>query len=244
MSPSTSPRRSTSKSRPSWPITHKPVTTRRASATSFAAAPRKRVASWDSPLRRPFAVSNSPVEAPSLDEAPILHVDLDAFFASVEILDDPSLRGRPVCVGGAGDRGVIASASYEARRQGIKSAMSSVVARRMCPSLIILPGRFDRYEEYSQRFHEVVNDLTPDYKPLGLDEVFCDLRSLRRLKVAPLDAAWALRAGIREELQLECGVGLGRNKLLAKVASKQSKPRIVDHQLVQGDGVVWVSRAL
>jgi DNA polymerase IV len=189
-------------------------------------------------------VSNSPVEAPSLDEAPILHVDLDAFFASVEILDDPSLRGRPVCVGGAGDRGVIASASYEARRQGITSAMSSVVARRMCPSLIILPGRFDRYEEYSQRFHEVVNDLTPEYEPLGLDEVFCDLRSLRRLKVAPLEAAWALRARIREELQLECGVGLGRNKLFAKLASKQSKPRVVDHQLVQGDGVVWVSRAL
>jgi DNA polymerase-4 len=189
-------------------------------------------------------VSNSPAESPSLEEAPILHVDLDAFFASVEILDDPSLRGKPVCVGGAAERGVIASASYEARRHGVKSAMPSVVARRLCPDLIILPGRFDRYEEYSHQFHGVVNDLTPDYEPLGLDEVFADLRSLRRLGVRPLDAARELRGRIREELQLECGVGLGRNKLFAKLASKQSKPHVVDHQLVVGEGVVWVSPEL
>jgi DNA polymerase-4 len=189
-------------------------------------------------------VSNSPVESPSIEEAPILHVDLDAFFASVEIIDDPSLHGKPVCVGGAAQRGVIASASYEARRHGVKSAMPSVVARRLCPELIILPGRFDRYEEYSHRFHGVVNDLTPDYEPLGLDEVFADLRSLRRLGVRPLDAAWELRSRIREELRLECGVGLGRNKLFAKLASKQSKPRVVDRELVEGDGVVWVSAQL
>jgi DNA polymerase-4 len=173
-----------------------------------------------------------------------LHVDLDAFFASVEILDDPSLRGKPVCVGGAAQRGVIASASYEARRHGVRSAMPTVVARRMCPDLIILPGRFDRYEEYSQRFHTLVNDLTPDYEPLGLDEVFADLRSLRRLDVRPLEAAWHLRGRIREELHLECGVGLGRNKLFAKLASKQSKPHVVDSELVEGDGVVWVDPRL
>ena len=114
-------------------------------------------------------MSNSRVESPSLEEAPILHVDLDAFFASVEILDDPALRDKPVCVGGAAQRGVIASASYEARRFGVRSAMASTVARRLCPELIILPGRFDRYEEYSRRFHALINDLTPEYEPLGLD---------------------------------------------------------------------------
>jgi DNA polymerase-4 len=176
-----------------------------------------------------------------VDEAPLLHIDLDAFFASVEILDDPSLKGKPVCVGGVGERGVIASASYEARRFGVRSAMASVVARRLCPDLIVLPGRFDRYEVYSRQFHDVVRDLTPDFEPLGLDEVFCDLRSLRRLNVRPIAAAAALRSRIADELGLLCGVGLGRNKLFAKLASKKSKPHVVDGRLVEGPGVVWVS---
>jgi DNA polymerase-4 len=184
---------------------------------------------------------NSPSEDPGLDEAPILHIDLDAFFASVEILDDPSLKGKPVCVGGGAERGVIASASYEARRFGVRSAMPSVVARRVCPELIILPGRFDRYEAYSRKFHDVVRDLTPDFEPIGLDEVFCDLRSLRRLGVRPMAAAQELRSRISNELELLCGVGLGRNKLFAKLASKQSKPRVMGGRLVPGAGVVWVS---
>jgi DNA polymerase-4 len=186
-------------------------------------------------------VLNSPSKSPTVDEAPILHVDLDAFFASVEVLDDPTLKGKPVAVGGAGERGVIASASYEARRYGVRSAMPSVVAKRVCPSLIILPGRFERYEVYSRQFHDVVRDLTPDYEPLGLDEVFADLRSLRRLDVRPLEAAAALRRRINDELGLLCGVGLGRNKLFAKLASKESKPRVVDRRLVEGPGVFWVS---
>lgn len=186
-------------------------------------------------------MSNSPSKDPSVDDAPILHVDLDAFFASVEVLDDPSLRGKPVAVGGAGERGVIASASYEARKYGVRSAMPSVSARRACPQLIILPGRFDRYEVYSRRFHEIVRDLTPEFEPLGLDEVFADLRSLRRLEIRPLEAAAQLRRRINDELELLCGVGLGRNKLFAKLASKESKPHIVKGRLVEGPGVVWVS---
>ena len=193
---------------------------------------------------RPFAALNSPSENPSVDEAPILHVDLDAFFASVEILDDPSLKGRPVAVGGGGERGVVASASYEARRFGVRSAMPSVVALRLCPELVMLPGRFDRYESYSREFHRVVRDLTPDFESLGLDEVFADLRSLRRLDVRPLAAAAALRARIMGELRLDCGVGLGRNKLFAKLASKKSKPHVDAGRLVPGPGVVWVSAAL
>jgi len=118
----------------------------------------------------------------------------------------------------------VASASYEARRFGVRSAMPTVVARRMCPELIVLPGRFDRYEVYSRKFHDVIRDLTPDFEPLGLDEVFADLRSLRLLNVRPVAAAEALRQRINTELGLECGVGLGRNKLFAKLASKKSKP--------------------
>lgn len=187
-------------------------------------------------------MSNLPSEEPTVDEAPILHVDLDAFFASVEVMDDPTLAGRPVAVGGGGERGVIASASYEARRFGVRSAMASVVARRLCPSLVIVPGRFDRYEEYSRRFHDIVRDVTPQFEPLGLDEVFADLRSLRRLGERPLDVARQLRVRVDGELGLRCGVGLGRNKLFAKLASKESKPTVRDGRLVKGPGVVWVSR--
>jgi DNA polymerase-4 len=186
-------------------------------------------------------VSNSPSKTPSVDDAPILHVDLDAFFASVEVLDDPTLRGKPVAVGGAGERGVIASASYEARKYGVRSAMPSITARRACPQLIILPGRFDRYEVYSRMFHDIVRDLTPEFEPLGLDEVFADLRSLRRLGVRPLEAGAQLRRRINDELELLCGVGLGRNKLFAKLASKESKPHIVKGKQVEGPGVFWVS---
>jgi DNA polymerase-4 len=186
----------------------------------------------------------SPPSEPSLDEAPILHVDLDAFFASVEILDDPTLAGRPVAVGGAGARGVVASASYEARRYGVRSAMPSVTARRLCPDLVMLPGRFDRYEEYSVRFHSLVADLTPVYEPLGLDEVFCDLSGLHRRGALPLEAARALRARLHEELSLTCGIGVARNKLFAKLASRRAKPRVEAGRLVEGPGVLWVSPEL
>jgi DNA polymerase-4 len=189
-------------------------------------------------------VSNSVSSGPSVLDAPVAHVDLDAFFASVEILDDPSLLGKAVAVGGGGERGVVASASYEARRYGVRSAMPSVIARRLCPDLIILPGRFDRYEEYSRRFHAIIRDLTPEYEPVGLDEVFADLRSLRRLQVDPIEASRELRQRVADELSLRCGVGIGRNKLFAKLASRRAKPRVENGQLVEGPGVLWVSPAL
>ena len=189
---------------------------------------------------RLFVVSNSLASA-TVDDYPILHVDLDAFFASVEVLDDPSLEGKPVAVGGAGDRGVIASASYEARTRGVHSAMSSIVARRLCPELIILPGRFSRYEEVSAQFHEVLADLTPVYEPLSLDEAFADLSSLRRLGVSPIAAAHELRHRIREEIGVGSGVGLGRNKLFAKLGSKQSKATFSNGVIHEGPGVFVVT---
>jgi DNA polymerase-4 len=184
---------------------------------------------------------NSHTDAPDLVQAPILHVDIDAFFASVEILDDPSLRGLPVAVGGAGERGVIASASYVARTFGIHSAMSSIQARRRCPSLIILPGRFDRYESYSKSFHDLVRDVTPNYEPLGLDEVFCDLSSLGLLGSAPLALAHDLQARLKAELGLQSGIGVARNKLFAKLGSKAAKPKFSTGGVTEGAGVFWVS---
>ena len=187
-------------------------------------------------------MSTSP-DSSTVDDYPILHVDLDAFFASVEVLDDPSLRGRPVAVGGAGDRGVIASASYEARARGVHSAMASVVARRLCPELIILPGRFSRYEEVSAHFHEILADLTPIYEPLSLDEAYADLSSLRRLRVDPTAAAHELRTRIREEIGVGSGVGVGRNKLFAKLGSKRAKATFSDGVIHDGPGVFVVTPA-
>ncbi|HET9089281.1 MAG TPA: DNA polymerase IV [Acidimicrobiales bacterium] len=189
---------------------------------------------------KPSDTWNSASEGPSLAEAPILHVDLDAFFASVEVLDDPSLRGRPVAVGGAGARGVIASASYEARRYGVTSGMPSVTALRRCSGLVIRPGRFDRYEELSRQFRGIVEDLTHRYEAIGLDEVFCDLSGLVRLGVRPVPAARALRARVIEEMHLDCGIGVARNKLFAKLASREAKSRVVAGELVAGPGVFYV----
>jgi len=168
-------------------------------------------------MAKPFAALNSSSKSPTVDEAPILHADLDAFFASVEVLDDPSLRASR-CGGRRGRGGVIASASYE----GVVSecaARCRVLWRNGLSALVILPGRFDRYEIYSRKFHDVVRDLTPDFEPLGLDEVFADLRSLRRLGIRPLDAAASLRARINGEL--DCSVGWG----LVETSSSRSWPR-------------------
>jgi DNA polymerase IV len=170
----------------------------------------------------------------------ILHVDMDSFFASVEVLDDPSLVGKPVVVGGTGKRGVVASCTYEARAYGIRSAMPSVEARRRCPRAIFLTGRYDRYAATSERLHEVLARFTPVVEPIALDEAFLDIAGGRRALGGPTSVAERVRAAVRAELSLECSVGVARTKLIAKLASRAAKPRATPQGVQAGTGVVVV----
>jgi DNA polymerase-4 len=160
---------------------------------------------------------------------PILHVDLDAFYASVEVLKDPSLAGKPVAVGSPTARGVVMSASYEARARGLHSAMPSVRARRVCPEAVFVPPDFDAYRAYSNRFREVLLSITPFVEPLSLDEAFLDVGGATLLFGTPLDMASRIRASIRSELSLVASVGVASNKFLAKLASTRAKPDGVLH---------------
>jgi len=170
----------------------------------------------------------------------VLHVDMDAFFAAVEVLDDPSLSGRPVIVGGTGDRGVVASCTYEARAYGIHSAMPSVEARRRCPQAVFLAGRFGRYSEMSERFHDVLQHFSPVVEGIALDEAFLDVAGSRRLLGEPPAIAHAVRAAVRHELEMDCAVGVARTKLLAKLASRAAKPTPTPQGPRPGAGVVVV----
>lgn len=155
----------------------------------------------------------------------ILHVDMDAFYASVEQRDDPSLRGRPVIVGGDPDgRGVVAAASYEARRFGIHSAMPAAEARRRCPAAVFLRPEFRRYERVSRQLRAIFLDYTPLVEPLSLDEAFLDVTEERGGLRSATAVAKAIRARIREELNLTASVGVGPVKLVAKIASDVEKP--------------------
>jgi DNA polymerase-4 len=166
---------------------------------------------------------------------PILHVDLDAFYASVEVLKDPSLAGKPVVVGSPGPRGVVMSASYEARARGLHSAMPSVRARRVCPEAVFVPPDFDAYRAYSNRFREVLLAITPIVEPLSLDEAFLDVSGATLLFGTPMDMATRIRATILGDLSLVASVGVAPNKFLAKLASTRAKPDGVLHVEAGGE---------
>lgn len=154
----------------------------------------------------------------------IIHIDMDAFFASVEQRDDPALRGRPLAVGHAGPRGVVAAASYEARAFGVRSALPSVTALRRCAELVFVPPRFEVYRAVSAQIHAIFADYTDLIQPLSLDEAYLDVTANRR----GIETAWAtakvIRARIREETGLTASAGISYNKFLAKLASDHRKP--------------------
>lgn len=154
----------------------------------------------------------------------IIHIDMDAFFASVEQRDNPELRGLPVAVGGAGGRGVVAAASYEARKFGVRSAMPSVTAQRKCPDLIFCRPRFDVYREVSQQIRAIFRDYTPHVEPLSLDEAYLDVTDDLRGIGSATRIAQLIRQRIREDTGLTASAGVSYNKFLAKLASDQNKP--------------------
>jgi DNA polymerase IV len=155
---------------------------------------------------------------------PILHVDMDAFFVEVERLRNPRLGGRPVIVGGLGHRGVVASASYEARRFGVRSAMPMVEARRRCPQGEFVPPDHRRYAEVSAEVVTLLESFTPYVEPLSVDEAFLDVGGLRRHHESPEAVAIAIRERIRSELALPASVGIAGAKFIAKMASEDAKP--------------------
>lgn len=162
-----------------------------------------------------------------IEEAPqrkIIHIDMDAFFASVEQLDFPELRGKPIAVGGNEKRGVVAAASYEARKFGVRSAMSSALAKRKCPELIFVKHRFDRYKEVSNKIREIFFHYTDLVEPLSLDEAFLDVTANIHGHDSATEIAQEIRNRILEETGLTASAGISINKFMAKIASDINKP--------------------
>jgi DNA polymerase-4 len=161
----------------------------------------------------------------------ICHVDMDAFFVSVEELFDPSLKGKPVVVGGKADqRGVVSAASYAARKFGVHSAMPLRTAARLCPHALFVDGHPSRYREYSKKVFAILNQFSPQVEMASIDEAYLDLSGTQRLHGPPLKAAHRLHQAIARETKLNCSLGLASAKLVAKVSSDQAKP----------NGVLWV----
>jgi DNA polymerase-4 len=154
----------------------------------------------------------------------IIHIDMDAFYASVEQRDNPALRGQPVAVGGSRERGVVAAASYEARKFGVRSAMPSVTARRKCPDLIFVRPRFDVYRTVSRQVHNILAEYTPLIEPLSLDEAYLDVTENLMGITSATEIAEQIRAKIRSETDLTASAGVSYNKFLAKLASDERKP--------------------
>ena len=145
----------------------------------------------------------------------IIHIDMDAFYASVEQRDDPRLRGKPVAVGGTRERGVVAAASYEARKFGVRSAMASAVARRQCPDLIFVPARFEIYREVSRQIQAIFADYTDLVEPLSLDEAYLDVTENHHGIATATEVAKAIRTRIRDETGLTASAGVSYNKFVA-----------------------------
>jgi DNA polymerase-4 len=154
----------------------------------------------------------------------IIHVDMDAFFASVEQLDNPDLRGKPVAVGGGGDRGVVSAASYEARKFGVRSAMSNVLAKQKCPEIIFVKGNYKRYKEISLQIREIFYDYTDLVEPLSLDEAYLDVTQNKAGNPSASLIAKEIRKRILDEIGLTASAGISINKFIAKVASDINKP--------------------
>lgn len=154
----------------------------------------------------------------------IIHIDMDAFFASVEQRDNPALRGKPIAVGGSAERGVVAAASYEARVFGVRSAMPSVTARRRCPQLIFVPPRFEAYRAVSRQIHDIFRRFTSVIEPLSLDEAYLDVSEDLQGVGSATRIAQRIRQQILEETGLTASAGVSYNKFIAKIASDQNKP--------------------
>lgn len=165
---------------------------------------------------------------------PILHVDMDSFFVEVERLKNPDLVGRPVAVGGTGARGVVASASYEARTHGVSSAQPTAIARRLCPQLTVVAPAHGEYREMSTRVFEVFRSFTPKVESLSLDEAFLDVGGLSKHSASPVEVGESVRSAIKRGLGLPSSVGVAGNKLIAKLASEAAKPDGLRHVPVDG----------
>lgn len=162
-----------------------------------------------------------------LDDFPIrkiIHVDMDAFYASVEQMDHPELLGKPVAVGGGSKRGVVSAASYEARKFGVRSAMSGVIALKLCPELVFVKPRFDRYNELSQKIRKIFFEYTDLVEPLSLDEAYLDVTENKKGNPSATLIAQEIRQKIKDELGLNASAGISINKFIAKVASDVNKP--------------------